>query len=98
MMFKDSPAARALIKYLAGPEAGTIWAKRGGFSSPNKNVPASAYPDAITRTTAGALAKASTFRFDMSDLAPSQFGGTDEFADLQAFLKNPKNVNGTAAT
>jgi alpha-glucoside transport system substrate-binding protein len=55
------------------------------------------YPDAITRTTASALAKASTFRFDMSDLAPSAFGSKDEFADLQAFLKNPSNVNGIAA-
>jgi alpha-glucoside transport system substrate-binding protein len=97
VMFKDSPATRALVSYLAGAEAATIWAKRGGYSSPNKNVPSSAYPDAITRTTATALAKAATFRFDMSDLAPAQFGGTDEFADLQAFLKNPSNVNGTAA-
>ena len=46
-MFKDSPAARALVTYLATPEAATIWAKRGGFSSPNKNVPPSAYPDAL---------------------------------------------------
>jgi ABC-type glycerol-3-phosphate transport system substrate-binding protein len=96
--FKDTPATRALVTYLASPEAAEIWAKRGGYSSPNKNVKPSVYPDDITRKTASALAKASTFRFDMSDLAPSQFGGTDEFADLQAFLKNPKNVNGTAAT
>ena len=50
VMFKDTPAARALITYLASPEAATIWAKLGGFSSPNKGVPASAYPDALTRT------------------------------------------------
>src|SRR5439155_351518 len=76
VMFKDNPATRALIKYLASPEAGTIWAKRGGFSSPNKKVPASAYPDPITRVTATALAKAPVFRFDMSDLQPAWFGGT----------------------
>jgi ABC-type glycerol-3-phosphate transport system substrate-binding protein len=98
VMFKDTPAARALVTYLASPEAAEIWAKRGGFSSPNKNVPASAYADDITRTTATALAKASTFRFDMSDLAPQAFGSQDEFSDLQAFLKNPKDVNGAAAT
>jgi ABC-type glycerol-3-phosphate transport system substrate-binding protein len=96
-MFKDTPASRALITYLASPEAATIWAKRGGFSSPNKNVKPSAYSDDITRTTASALAKASTFRFDMSDLAPQAFGSQDEFADLQAFLKDPTNINGTAA-
>jgi ABC-type glycerol-3-phosphate transport system substrate-binding protein len=100
VMFKDTPAARALITYLASPEAATIWAKLGGFSSPNKGVPASAYPDALTRATATALATAKTFRFDMSDLAPAAFGGTagqGEWKILQDFLKNPKNIDGTAS-
>jgi ABC-type glycerol-3-phosphate transport system substrate-binding protein len=97
VMFKDNPAARALVKYLSTAGAAEIWAKRGGFSSPNKNVDPSVYPDAITRTTATALAKASTFRFDMSDLAPSAFGGTSEFADLQAFLKDPASVDSVTA-
>jgi ABC-type glycerol-3-phosphate transport system substrate-binding protein len=100
VMFKDTPAARALIKYLATPQAGSIWAKRGGFASPNKKVSASVYPDAITRTTAVALAKAKTFRFDMSDLQPAAFGGTvgqGEFKIFQDFLKKPSNVNGIAS-
>jgi ABC-type glycerol-3-phosphate transport system substrate-binding protein len=97
-LFKDTPAARALITYLATPGAAEIWVKRGSFSSPNKNVNAGLYPDDITRTTASALAKASTFRFDMSDLAPTEFGSRDEFADLQTFARNPKNINGVAAT
>jgi spermidine/putrescine-binding protein len=99
MMFKDTPASEALIKYLATPEAAEIWAKRGGFSSPNKNVSADVYPDAITRETAVALAQAKTFRFDMSDLQPASFGGTvgqGEFKDFQDFLKNTGNVNGVA--
>jgi alpha-glucoside transport system substrate-binding protein len=100
VMFKDSPAARALVTYLASPAAATIWAKQGGFSSPNKGVPASAYPDQLTRTTATALAQAKTFRFDMSDLAPAAFGGTPgqgEWKILQDFFKNPKDINGTAS-
>jgi hypothetical protein len=99
-MFKDSPAARALVSYLATPEAGTIWAKRGGFSSPNKNVPATAYSDPLTRATALALAGAKTFRFDMSDLQPASFGATvgqGEFKLFQDFLRKPADVNGVAA-
>jgi ABC-type glycerol-3-phosphate transport system substrate-binding protein len=99
VMFKDTPAARALISYLATPEAATIWAKLGGFSSPNKGVPASAYPNALQRAAATALAQAKIFRFDMSDLAPAAFGGTPgqgEWKALQDFLKNPKDVTGTA--
>ena len=100
VMFKDTPAARALITYLASPEAATVWAKLGGFSSPNKGVKPSAYPDALTRTNATALAQAKIFRFDMSDLAPAAFGGTagqGEWKILQDFLKNPKDINGTAS-
>jgi ABC-type glycerol-3-phosphate transport system substrate-binding protein len=99
-MFKDSPGARALIKYLATPEAAAIWAKRGGFSSPNKNVPASAYSDPLTRATATALAGAKVFRFDMSDLQPAAFGATvgqGEFKLFQDFLRKPANINGVAA-
>jgi alpha-glucoside transport system substrate-binding protein len=99
MMFKDTPASEALIKYLATPEAAEIWAKRGGFSSPNKNVDPSVYPDAITRTTATALAQTKTLRFDMFDLQPAAFGGTvgqGEFKDFQDFLKNPSNTTAIA--
>jgi ABC-type glycerol-3-phosphate transport system substrate-binding protein len=101
LMFKDTPAARAFVSYLATAEAATIWAKRGGFSSPNKNVPASAYTDPLNRSTATALAHAKVFRFDLSDLTPAAFGGTvgqGEWKLLQDFVRNPKNVNGIAAS
>lgn len=99
-VFRDTPAVRAFAKFLATPQGAEVWVKRGGFSSPNKNVPDSAYPDATTRRVALALADAQTVRFDMSDLAPASFGGTagqGEWKILQDFLSNPSNVDGTAA-
>jgi alpha-glucoside transport system substrate-binding protein len=99
VMFKDSPAARALVQYLATPEAAEIWVRRGGFSSPNKGVPESAYQDPLLRSTATALANAQEFRFDLSDLQPSAFGGTvgqGEFKLFQDFLSNPSDVDGIA--
>jgi ABC-type glycerol-3-phosphate transport system substrate-binding protein len=99
VMFQDTPAAQALVEYLATPDAARIWVERGGFSSPNKSVPADAYPDEITRTTATAIASAETFRFDMSDLAPADFGGTagqGEWKILQDFLARPSSVDATA--
>jgi alpha-glucoside transport system substrate-binding protein len=101
MMFKDTPATEALVNYLSTGEAQSIWAKLGGYSAPAKTVPASAYPDDITRTTATAIGKASVFRFDLSDLQPAAFGGTvgqGEFKIFQDFLKNPKNVDAIAAS
>jgi alpha-glucoside transport system substrate-binding protein len=99
VMFKTSAASQALIKYLATPAAATIWAKRGGFTSPNKRVKASAYKDPLNRKTALAFALAKIFRFDMSDLQPAAFGSTvgqGEWKIFQDFLQNPKDVNGTA--
>ena len=99
VMFKDSPAAQALVKYLISPEAAAVRAKEGGFSSPNKNMDPGAYPDDLTRTTATAISEAETFRFDMSDLAPAAFGGTPgqgEWKILQDFLEDPSDVDATA--
>jgi len=99
-VFKDTPAVRAFVRFLATPQAADVWAARGGFSSPNRGVSDSTYPDDITRTVATALADAQTFRFDMSDLAPAAFGGTPgqgEWKILQDFASNPSDVNGTAA-
>ena len=100
IMFKDSPAAEAFVKFMASPAAGKVWVANGGVSSPNKNVPPSAYPDPITRATAVKLANASSFRFDMSDLSPAAFGGTPgqgEWKILGDFMKKPTDVNGTAS-
>jgi alpha-glucoside transport system substrate-binding protein len=99
IMFDDSPAARALIEYLATPEAAEIWAQRGGYSSPNQNVDENAYEDPLLRTTATALADAETFRFDLSDLQPAAFGATvgqGLWKEFQDFLRNPDDVDGAA--
>jgi len=97
VMFKDSPAAQALVEYLTTADAAEIWAARGGFSSPNRNLDTSVYPDPITQATAGAIGEAETFRFDLSDLQPSAFGGTvgqGLFKLFQDFLNNPDDVDG----
>jgi alpha-glucoside transport system substrate-binding protein len=100
MMFKDTPAVRALVKYLSTGKAQAIWARFGGYTAPAKTVPPSVYPDAITRATASAVGKANVFRFDLSDLQPASFGGTvgqGRFKIFQDFLRNPNNVNGIAS-
>lgn len=97
IMFKDSPAAQALVEFLASQDAATVWAGRGGFSSGNKALDPSAYKDDMTRTTATAIAEAETFRFDMSDLTPPAFGGTPGqgmWKALQDFLEDPDDIDG----
>ena len=96
VMLKDTPQSEALIKYLAGPDGAAIWAHLGGFASPNKKVPASAYPDPVTKAIAQGLVGASSFVFSLDDLQ-----GTWEknmWQDLLDFLKNPSSVSSIQAT
>ena len=69
-MFRDKPATRALMRYFGSARAATVYAKQGGFSSPNKRVKGSAYRDPIARRAALGLARAKVVRFDLSDLQP----------------------------
>ena len=99
IMFKDSPAAEAFLKYLATPQAAEVWIKRGGFGTLNKKVPLSDYTDPISHTVQQALATSTASRFDLSDLQPAAFGATvgqGEFKIFQDFLKSPSNVTGIA--
>ncbi|SEB42275.1 carbohydrate ABC transporter substrate-binding protein, CUT1 family [Paramicrobacterium humi] len=96
--FSDDDATDALMQYLASPDSAEVWVPEGGLTSPNKSVDTSLYPDDISRQIAEALVSAKTFRFDMSDLTPSAFGGTEGQGFWQImidFLKNPKDVSGT---
>ncbi|GAA3205437.1 ABC transporter substrate-binding protein [Actinocorallia longicatena] len=101
VILKDSKGAQELVKYLASPAAVEIWTKLGGITSPNKNVDLKTYPDDIQRSIAQSVVDAGdNVRFDMSDLAPASFGGTDgagEWKLLQDFLKNPADVDGISA-
>jgi hypothetical protein len=95
--FRDTPAIRAFVNFLATAPAAEAWAKQGGFGTGNHNVPASIYPDAITKATEAPIQTAKAVVFDMSDLQPPSFGGTSaqgEWGLFQDFLKTPSDVSG----
>jgi alpha-glucoside transport system substrate-binding protein len=95
--FRDTPAIEAFVKFLATAPAAEAWAKQGGFGTGNKNVPASIYPDPITKATEAPIGSAKSVVFDMSDEQPPSFGATagqGEWGLFQDFLKNPKDVAG----
>jgi alpha-glucoside transport system substrate-binding protein len=75
IMFNDTENARALMQYLATAEAQEIWAAKGdGSLWPNKSVSLDVYEDPIQRSIAEALVNAEVFRFDASDLMPTEVG------------------------
>ena len=91
-MFKDTPQARALIKYLTTAEAQEIWVKRGGAISPNEKVSPASYPDPISKQTAETLLNAKNVRFDASDLMPEAMNNAFWKAILD-FVQNPNNLD-----
>ncbi|MGP3953166.1 ABC transporter substrate-binding protein [Streptomyces sp. 7N604] len=97
---KNREAAQKLVEFMATPEAAEVWAKAGGFTSPNESLNPDAYQDDASRKSAQALVKAGdSVRFDLSDLAPAAFGGTKgagEWKLLQDFLRDPSDPEGTA--
>jgi alpha-glucoside transport system substrate-binding protein len=104
-MFRDTPQARALLKYLITPEAQAIWVQRGGAISPNKLVPLETYPDELSRKSAELLTGAETVAFDASDLMPEAMNSAFWRAildyvqapdSLDSILQNLDNIQRTA--
>ena len=74
VMFNDRPEVRALLEYLATPEAPLPWIEAGGFVSPNQSVPDSAYTTFPSSGLGPILSQATTLRFDASDAMPAEVG------------------------
>jgi len=96
MQLSATPQAAALIKYLAGPEGGNIWANAGGFVTPNNKVLPSAYPDPVAKADAQALVSATSFVFSLDDLQGSW--EPHMWADLLNFLRAPSSVSSIEST
>lgn len=96
--FTDDRATMELMKFLATPAAGEVFAKTGGFLSPDRSVPLSSYPNAIQQTMEQQLQSAGdNIVFDMSDQAPPSFGatkGAGEWKDFEDFLADPADITG----
>jgi alpha-glucoside transport system substrate-binding protein len=89
---RNTTAVQKLITYLETAQAQEIWVKRGGFSSPNKQVNLSAYPDPVARASAQELQSAAIFRFGAGDLMPSAV--QDAFwKGLLDYIAHPNNLD-----
>jgi alpha-glucoside transport system substrate-binding protein len=99
VLMRDSLGGAELVKYLATPEAASVWAALGGFVSANESVDLTVYPDPTTRRIARSLIEVDdSFRFDLSDLQPVAFGGTSGagmWLELTRFAADPSDIDGT---
>ncbi|GAB3588009.1 ABC transporter substrate-binding protein [Amycolatopsis endophytica] len=93
-MFTDTPASRALIRYLASPAAQEIWprASGGGAFSATRAVDLRVYDGNPTaRKVAETLRSGSTLCFDASDLMPATMTNAFYRAALE-YLDDPDHL------
>ncbi|MEE3360945.1 MAG: ABC transporter substrate-binding protein [Pseudomonadota bacterium] len=69
-----SDATNALIEYFKTPIAHELWMAQGGFLTAHAGVNLDNYADESSKAQGEILQNASTFRFDASDLMPSEIG------------------------
>jgi ABC-type glycerol-3-phosphate transport system substrate-binding protein len=100
VLMRRSVAGVALMRFLADPQSASIWSANGGFVSPNLNVDLGVYPDELSRSIARSVLDAGDdFRFGLSDLQPTAFGGVEGQGlrkELQDFLLS-RDVGTTAS-
>lgn len=71
-MFNDTPSSRSLMNYLAAGDSWESWAAAGGYSSPNRSLDISVYPDPLAAKAAQQLTESAIFRFGAGDLMPAE--------------------------
>jgi alpha-glucoside transport system substrate-binding protein len=92
VVFNDTPTVRSFVNYMATPQAQSIWVKRGGFVSVNKQVAITDYPDQISQKSVQQLLSAKTFRFGAGDSMPGAMQTAWWSAILQ-YLQNPSQLD-----
>ena len=95
-MFKDTPQARKLMQYLTTAAAQTIWVKRGGKISPNKQTSLDAYPDVLSKETAAILVNTNIGRYDATDNMPADMKAA-AWKSLLDFVSNQNNLDSILA-
>lgn len=97
-LFSDNPAALELVKYLATPEAGRVWAEQGGYLSPHTTFDTALYPDDITRDIGQQLADAEGFRFDGSDLMTPEIGAGAFWSGMTSWVNGTEDLQTTLSS
>lgn len=73
-MFNDRPEVRAVMEFFTTGESIKTWIQSGGVIAPMNDAKAEWYTSDVERRMADLVQKASTIRFDGSDLMPGSVG------------------------
>lgn len=88
----DDEETTQVLEWLSGPDFGKLWAADGGWLSPRSDFDTSLYPDETTRQVGEIVANADTFRFDGSDLMPTEVGGGSFWTGMVEWTNGDKTT------
>jgi alpha-glucoside transport system substrate-binding protein len=88
----DDEETVQVMEMLASEDFGQSWAADGGWLSPHTGFDTSLYPDDTTRKIGEIVAQADVFRFDASDLMPTEVGGGSFWTGMVEWTSGDKTT------
>ncbi|KAA9009232.1 ABC transporter substrate-binding protein [Histidinibacterium aquaticum] len=83
----ENEAAHAMIEFLKTPISHEIWMNQSGFLTPHSGVNTELYANDTLRGMGDILLDATSFRFDASDLMPSEIGAGAFWTGMVEYLR-----------
>ena len=92
-MFNDRPEVRAFMEYMSTPYGASGWLQNGGALAAHQTATPDMYGQDMERGIAELVAQATSFRFDASDLMPSQVGQGTEWTALTDYVSGAADLD-----
>ncbi|MEM1429505.1 MAG: ABC transporter substrate-binding protein [Pseudomonadota bacterium] len=83
----DNDAARAFLEFMKTPISHELWMAQSGFLTPHKSVNTDLYADETLKGMGEILLGATSFRFDGSDLMPSEIGAGAFWTGMVEYMR-----------
>lgn len=90
--FTDKPGVKEFMEFLTTWEACAPWAKIGGALFPHKNQNFDDYGNSLEREIAKILVNATVFRFDASDLMPTEVGSGSFWTGMVNYVSGAESA------
>jgi alpha-glucoside transport system substrate-binding protein len=97
VQFNDRPEVAGLMSFLASADAGTPWARSGGFLSAKSSISADEYPG-VEKEFIALLATSDVQVFDASDQMPPDIGSGLLWAEITKWVSGAISYNEFAET
>ncbi len=91
-MFADRDEVKAVMEYFTLPDSAAGWMQTGGALSPHLDATPEMYGSDVARNIAAAVAEATSFRFDGSDLMPGEVGAGTFWSGMTDYVSGAEEL------